>query len=150
MLNLNTGDRITIIGVDSCMALTTKYEVEYQRPWVDDQDRIVVRSRGKRKEILLAIKHQLVFKGWDIPVKTDSELYGPGGSVMRGNACINLMGTPDDVRGYVEANNIKPQAKKSHIVAISGPGSDAAEVPVYPELYDGHAVIDRMLENLKS
>jgi len=148
MLNLNTGDKITIIGV-SWMALTQKLEVQFMRTPETNPKAMIVKRRGKRTEFPINIDDKLIFQGWDIPLKTDSENFGSGNSIMRGNACINLMGTPEAVRGFIEANNMNPLARKSHVVAISGEGDNAKEVPVYPELYDGHAVIDTMLEKLK-
>ena len=148
MLNLNAGDKITIISVN-WMALTQKLEVQFMRTPETNPNAMIVKRRGKRTEFPINIEDKLIFQGWDIPLKTDSENFGSGNSIMRGNACINLMGTPEVVRSYVEANNMNPLARKAHIIAISEPGDKAKEVPVYPELSDGHVVIERMKDNLK-
>lgn len=51
------------------------------------------------------------------------------GGTFRGNACINLVGKPEDIREFIDKNNLNPYVRKGTVLAIEG----AEETPVYPE-----------------
>ena len=139
--------KYTIIGISEWMATTTKIEIQITR---QINNRFVFKAKGKRKEFYLQpLKdNNLVFEGWDLPVRIDSEgdyVLEPGhvmaSKIFRGNACINLIGDENVIKDYVENKNLNEIfSSKGEIVYCKG----KEEKVLYPEIEVSHAVINRM------
>ena len=122
---LTAGQRVTLLKIDECMAMTHRYELEVRRVLepeaVGYEGRLkrlaVVRQRGKRKDQYLDLAaDDILLDGWGLPFKTDTE----GGGIMAGNACYNLIGQPDAIRQCIETKGVVPvsdEAKAKIIVA---------------------------------
>ena len=85
-----------------------------------------------------------IFEGWDRPITCDTDRYGQRSvSIMRGNACYNFMGTPEQVRAWIEAGQLNPFFETYKALAIEG----QLETVVFPEhvITGNHAVIDRLM-----
>ena len=151
---LTAGQRVTLLRIDDCMALTHRFELEV-RQTVDPQavgyqgskTRLaVVRQRGKRKESYLDLAaDDILLDGWALPFKTDTE----GGGVMSGNACYNLIGEPETIRACLESRAVfafSDSAKAKVIVTRAERttcGDDGLAL-LYPEIDTHHAVVNRM------
>ena len=105
-MNWQEGEKYTVIGVGSMMAMTFKHEITCKGINPIDNEPIWV-AKGKRKKQLFREpigREMLVFKGWNIPLKIDSEAEpertgtGMTSMIMCGNACFNFLGTPGFVR----------------------------------------------------
>jgi hypothetical protein len=142
------------------MALTHRFELEV-RSTVDplavgyqgSKTRLaVVRQRGKRKEFYLDVAaDDILLDGWCLPFRADTE----GGGVFSGNACYNLIGEPEAIRQYIEGRAVLPvtaEAKAKIIVARAERTTcdDEGLELLYPDIETGHAVVNRMKENLAS
>jgi hypothetical protein len=142
------------------MALTHRFDLEV-RSTVDPQavgyqgskTRLaVVRQRGKRKEFYLDLApDDILLDGWGLPFRTDTE----GSGVFSGNACFNLIGDPEAIRQCIEGRAVVPvtaEAKAKIIVARTERTTcdDEGLQLLYPEIETGHAVVNRMKENLAS
>jgi hypothetical protein len=92
----------------------------------------------------------LLFDGWKVPLKIDSE-QGGGSYVVCGNACFNFLGDPQAVRQYIDDHNLNPYFNRHDAVLAHGnrvsTGGDSA-IPVYPEVPTTHAVIKDIRERL--
>ena len=151
---LTAGQRITLLKIDECMAMTHRYELEVRavlEPQAVGYQRCktrhaVVRQRGKRKEQYLDLAaDDIVLNGWDVPFRADTE----GNGVMAGNACYNLVGDPEAIRHCIEhraALPISDQAKAKIIVARTPRTtcSDDGQALLYPEIETHHAVVNRI------
>lgn len=126
IMPLSNGQRITLLKIDDCMAMSHRYEMEI-RQTLDPQaigyqgrkTRLaIVRQRGKRKDFYLDLgADDIVLDGWNVPFRTDTE-----GGVMAGNACYNLVGEADAIRDYIEnraALPVNDSAKAKIIVSRS-------------------------------
>lgn len=142
-IRLSEGDKITVFGIGGFMANTTKTE------WTvmgKEGDRYIGRPRGKRKQYYIALDNEkIVLRGWDCPVKVDSEIRVDEGSftrsTFRGNACYNLAGVSiEQLKALIETQINPLFDKMAHILHIEGD----KETIVYPELETSHAVINRM------
>ncbi len=112
-MTLSVGQRVTLLRIDDCLAMTHRYELEvrslYGPERVGYQGRkerlAVVRQRGKRKDQFLDLEDDdIVLDGWGLPFITDTESSG----IMAGNACFNLIGEPEVIRQYVEGRGGDP------------------------------------------
>src|SRR5262249_18203972 len=93
---LSQGQRVTLLKIDDCLAMTHRYELEV-RSVLDPQavgyegrrQRVaIVRQRGKRKDFYLDLAtDDILLDGWGLPFKTDTE----AGRGKAGNACFNLI-----------------------------------------------------------
>src|SRR5215471_15685952 len=122
---LSVGQRVTLLKIDDCMAMTHRYELEVRtvleaQPvgYEGRKQRVaVVRQRGKRKEQYLDLAaDDIVLDGWGLPFRTDTE----GGGIWAGNACYNLVGEPEAIRRCIETQAVFPvsdAAKAKVIVA---------------------------------
>ena len=98
-----------------------------------------------------------IFEGWDQPIKCDTENHGSLNcpSVMRGNACYNFIGKIEDIRNWIDNNQLNLSFDKSRVVAIDPDRlnlcGDSPETVVYPELVvpGNHAVIDGLMSKTK-
>src|SRR5260370_1780993 len=100
---LSAGQRLTLIKIDDCLAMTQRYELEVRSVlepqavgYEGRRQRVaVVRQRAKRKEFYLDLAgDDILLDGWDLPVRTDTE----GGGVIAGTSCYNPIGQPDGDR----------------------------------------------------
>ena len=157
---LTAGQRVTLLRIDDCMAMTHRFELEV-RQTVDPQavgyqgskTRLaVVRQRGKRKEFYLDLAaDDILLDGWGLPFRTDTE----GSGVFFGNACYNLIGEPEAIRQCIEGRAVLPvttEAKAKIIVARTERTTcdDDGLQLLYPDIETGHAVVNRMKDNLAS
>lgn len=141
------GSKLTIFSVSSFMATTLKQEVEIVS---ESQDRAVFRTQSKRKLFFLPEFNDstLVFEGWDLPIKTDSDVFSKEEmfttNLMRGNACLNLVGDIELIREYVQHKNLNENFKRLDVVIqIDG----AKENPVFWNVPTNHAVVERIRAN---
>ena len=157
---LSTGQRVTLLRIDDALAMTHRYELEVRK--LTEPERVgyqgqktrlaVVRQRGKRKEFYLDLAaDDILLDGWGLPFRTDTD----GGGVFSGNACFNLIGEPEAIRQCIEGRAVVPvtaEAKAKIIVARTERTTcdDEGLQLLYPEIETGHAVVNRMKENLAS
>jgi hypothetical protein len=142
------------------MAMTHRFELEV-RSTVDPQavgyqgskTRLaVVRQRGKRKEFYLDLAaDDILLDGWGLPFRTDTE----GSGVFSGNACYNLIGEPELIRQCIEGRAVVPVTAAAKAKIIVAPTErttcdDEGLQLLYPDIETGHAVVNRMKENLAS
>jgi hypothetical protein len=161
--NFVVGQKITIFAISSMMAHTVKSEVtvtkrqapELKYGYGEKGYRLgVLKYRGKRKEYYLTLSQEcLVFEGWDLPIKIDSEIPSDGIS-FSGNACFNLAGDKELIREYVEKRALVPvtDTGKAKILIVPTDaqgrrigGYDDGEL-LYPEIDTHHAVVNRIKE----
>jgi hypothetical protein len=151
---LTNGQRITLLRIDDCMAMSHRYEFEI-RQTLDPQPvgyegrktRVaIVRQRGKRKDLYLDLAaDDVVLDGWNVPFRVDTECSG----IMAGNACYNLVGDPEVIREYIEIRAVLPitESAKAKIIVSRGERTkcDNSECELlYPVIETGHAVVNRM------
>lgn len=153
--NLATGMKLTIIWIDSMMAMSHRKEIEIisvcdpeRRGYQNEELRVgTFKERKKRNTFHLDVRPgTLVFEGWDLPFKTDTEVAGTfgGPSIMRGNACYNLVGDPQTIKRFMEAqlNDEIDDRDLASVILCDGHN----EKLLYPEKETMHAVIRRMKE----
>lgn len=149
------GQKYTLYRVSESMAMTVKTEITIKD--VEEKRIVFTKSKGrKRFELSFESRHYqsapllplkaAIFEGWNQPIKCDTE---QSQGVMRGNACLNFLGSVDDVRAWIEQYQLNPFFEKYRVVAIGKAEStfgDAPETVVFPEEYKGgHAIIDQIL-----
>jgi hypothetical protein len=151
---LSVGQRVTLLKIDDCLAMTHRYELEVRSVlepqavgYEGRQQRVaVVRQRGRRKDIYLDLASEdILLDGWGLPFRTDTE----GNGIMAGNACYNLVGDPDAIRECIESKAVLPvpdDAKAKVIVARTDRTtcSDDGLALLYPDIDTHHAVVNRM------
>src|SRR5947209_10960611 len=126
-MGLNVGQKVTLLKIDECLAMTHRYELEV-RSVLEPQavgyagrlQRVaVVRQRAKRKEFYLDLAaDDILLDGWGLPFQTDGE----AGGVFSGNACFNLVGDPAAIKACIEGKAVFPvsdSAKAKIIVATA-------------------------------
>jgi hypothetical protein len=153
---LSVGQRVTLLRIDDCMALTHRYEFQVREALeptrVGYQERklrsAIVRQRGKRKDVYLDLEwDDILLDGWDVPFKADTECAG----VWSGNVCYNLVGDPDVIRRHIKEKAVYPvhEQAKAKILVSRAPRTtcdDSETELLYPEIEAHHAVVDRMKE----
>jgi hypothetical protein len=153
---LSVGQRVTLLKIDDCMAMTHRYELEVRQVltpvavgYEGRRQRVaVVRQRGKRKDQYLDLAaDDILLDGWGLPFKADTE----GGGIMSGNACYNLIGEPEGIRECIETKAVVPvsdPAKAKIIVARAERTkcNDEGLELLYPNIDTRHAVIARFKE----
>jgi hypothetical protein len=151
---LSVGQRVTLLKIDECLAMTHRYEFEVrnvQEPqavgYQGRKQRVaVVRQRGKRKDFYLDLAgDDILLDGWNLPFRTDTE----GNGVMAGNACFNLVGDPEVIRQCIESGPVLPvsdSAKAKIIVSreVRTKCNDDGLALLYPGIETHHAVVNRM------
>jgi hypothetical protein len=150
---LSVGQRVTLLKIDDCMAMTHRYELEVRQVLAPEavgykgrRRRVaVVRQRGKRREQYLDLAaDDIVLDGWGLPFRTDTE----GGGIWAGNACYNLVGEPEAIRQCIETQAVFPvsEAAKAKILVARAErtkcNDDGLEL-LYPDIETQHAVIER-------
>jgi hypothetical protein len=156
-MTLAIGQRITLLKIDECLAMSHRYEMEVRRVLAPEaigyQGRktrfAVVRQRGKRKEFYLDLAHDdIVLDGWGQPFHTDTE----GSGVFAGNACYNLVGDAKEIRQCIETKAVLPitdSAKAKIIVTATDRTTcgDEGQHLLYPDIDTHHAVVNRMKDH---
>lgn len=149
---LKVGEKYTLYKIDSMMAMSHRTEF-FVRP-DQHKDGIVFTAKGKRKKFVMRFWESsgcyspktparfAIFAGWDQPFKVDTDQRS---GLMRGNACLNIMGTVEAIRAWWESGQLNPYCDKVKVVAI-GDGPEPSETPVFPEEFHGqHAIIGNLL-----
>jgi hypothetical protein len=153
---LSVGQRVTLLKIDDCMAMTHRYELEVRSVlephavgYEGRRQRVaVVRQRGKRKDFYLDLAaDDILLDGWSLPFRTDTE----GSGVMAGNACYNLVGEPEAIRQCIEGLAVIPVSDSAKAKLIVSRGmrtkcSDDGLELLYPDIETHHAVVNRMKE----
>ena len=154
-MSLFVGQRVTLLKIDDCLAMTHRYELEIRKVLEPEavgyekrQTRLaVIRQRGKRKEFFLDVRaDDILLDGWNLPFRTDTECKG---SVWAGNACYNLVGDPEAIRQAIETKALIPvtESAKAKIIVSTEPRTkctDEGTALLYPEIETHHAVVNRM------
>jgi len=156
---LTVGQRVTLLKIDDCMAMTHRYELEVRSVlepqavgYEGRRQRVaVVRQRGKWKDFYLDLaSDDILLDGWALPFRTDTE----GGGVMAGNACYNLVGEPEAIRQCIESRAVVPVTDSAKAKIVVGRCertrcSDDGLALLYPEIETHHAVVNRMKDGLR-
>jgi hypothetical protein len=157
-MTLFVGQRVTLLKIDECLAMTHRYELEIRKTLEPEavgyekrNTRLaVIRQRGKRKEFFLDLAaDDILLDGWNLPFRTDTECNG----VWAGNACYNLVGDPEAIRQMIETKALIPvtdSAKAKIIVSteLRTKCTDEGTALLYPDIETHHAVVNRMKETL--
>ena len=157
-MTLVVGQRVTLLKIDECLAMTHRYEFDVRKALeperVGYEKRLtrlaVVRQRGKRREFFLDLaSDDILLDGWNPPFRTDTECNG----VWAGNACYNLVGDPQAIRQVIETKAVIPvtDSAKAKIIVSPAPRTkctDEGTALLYPEIETHHAVVDRMKETV--
>lgn len=133
---LYVGQKLTIFFTDSTLAMTRRTFLEVRSVMQptkvpgDGEERIrlgTYRVPRRRRESFLDVPPTwLLFDGWDVPFKADTD--GPGMSA--GNACYNLVGDASVIREWIETKNLNPRigdAHKAKVLAWSETRDSASE-----------------------
>jgi hypothetical protein len=151
---LSVGQRVTLLKIDECLAMTHRYEFQVREAlegervgWNKAKQRVaVVRQRGKRKDFYLDLAaDDILLDGWGLPFKADTEC----GGVLAGNACYNLVGDPEAIRECIEAKAVLPISDdaKAKIIVSREPRTrcnDEGTALLYAEIDTHHAVVNRI------
>lgn len=135
------GNKYKVFSINA-LAMTSASELKIH----ENSERGVIYTEGrKRKKYRLnldSLTDMAIFEGWDQPVKADSE----DGSMIHGNACLNFIGTPEEVRNWINEKQLNPNLNKGKIICRET--ADGTEKQVFPENYTPgeHAVIDKILK----
>ena len=153
------GEKYTLYRI-SGMATTVKQEIKVVR-YFDGNP--VYKEKGKKKELILRLEYReyagdvvrvfdgAVFADWDQPIRCDTERFGFGSCIMRGNACFNFVAPVGMIKEWIDTKQMNPHFRKGFVLSVRA-NSEGDEVLVYPDLYTGgHAVLERLsLEQKKS
>ncbi len=151
---LSDGQRVTLLKIDDCLAMTHRYELEVRQllapqavGYEGRRQRVaVVRQRGKRKDFYLDLAtDDILLDGWGLPFRTDTE----SGGVIAGNACYNLVGDPEAIRQCIESRAVFPisDSAKAKIIVFRAERTkcnDDGQELLYPDIETHHAVVSRM------
>jgi hypothetical protein len=153
-MTLSVGQRVTLLKIDECLAMTHRYELEVRKVLEPEEvgyekrnTRLaVIRQRGKRKEFFLDLaSDDILLDGWNLPFHTDTECKG----VWAGNACYNLVGDPEAIRQVIETKALIPvtDSARAKIIVSTEPRTkcnDEGTALLYPDIETHHAVVNRM------
>ena len=90
---LKEGSKYTFFGVSESFGFCNRREFTYKQ-YMPERDILAVLPKGKRKIVGFQTKGDVVvFEGWDIPLKIDSDF-----SSFTGNTLINFVGSPEEVK----------------------------------------------------
>lgn len=143
MEQLVKGDIITIIGISDWMAHTTKNEVKAQGFLSSGKEVFTENKKGARKKFTLrepldaASNDKLIFRN-TFPFKIAGEISRPSGTgftctKISGNACINIYGSPEDIKNHIASYNLNQNFTAYDRVFCTTEDSDEFDTPVYPE-----------------
>ena len=89
----------------------------------------------------------------DAPFKADGEVVidRPGSvftsKIMRGNACLNLVGDPAVIKDWIMNKNLNASFSRfDSVILIDG----EKETPLFPDVPTSHAVVLRIRETVTS
>jgi hypothetical protein len=151
---LEVGQKYTIYTISESLAITQRKEVivdnlypapefhkrtSYDKPSIGGTWKIGGhRERRGRSVYHLTLRpnQDLVIPGWD-HLESDIGAYG----TFSGNACLNLAGTPEQVRELVELNINPNFIKHDIILAAPVPWTEAEYLEVYPDTPTNHGII---------
>lgn len=158
MKDLKKGDLLTIIGISDFMANTSFNVVKATGDYTDGKPILTENKKGARKKFTLRNldkKDTLVFKG-EVPFKRDFDVPKTGTSpsgftstIMRGNACINLVGDAAIIKDYVLHKNLNSNFTAYDTVLLIDVDKDA-ETPLFPDTPTSHAVVMRVRADLST
>lgn len=147
--------KYTFISIGG-MAMTMKTEVEITL--VTDEGNVIFKRPGKRKlfQFRPKVAENLVFAGWALPLKVDSDFRS-----FAGNACLNLRADSLEIaKDFVENKALFPVGDnlkgamlfKTTYDAINSPENFDNDTVMYPELVrEGmHAVMDKIVRKQKA
>lgn len=151
---LKIGQRVTLLKIDDCLAMSHRYEMEIRSVldpvpvgYQGRKQRVgTVRQRGKRKVLYFDLaEDDILLDGWDVPFRMDTECAG----VFAGNACFNLVGDPEAIRQCIETRAALPVSDdaKAKIIVSREPRttcSDEGTELLFPDIETHHAVVNRM------
>lgn len=143
------GERYTVISINEMLCSTQRNEIEITG---DFNGRTGYKHRGKRKEFYLKLKSEtLLFRGWDLPIKADTD----SSAGFAGNACYNLVAnSPEELKTFLHTSLIDlTQDMKAKVFYISMTDFKAGKIHngqlLYPEIETHHAVINRHKDRLE-
>jgi hypothetical protein len=154
-MTLSVGQRVTLLRIDDALAMTHRYELDVRQVlestkvgYEGRQLRVAtVRQKGKRKEFYLDLAaDDILLDGWGLPFRTDTE----GGGVMAGDACYNLIGDPETIRGLIDGKAVRPvtDGAKAKVIVCRAERttcSDDGQELLYPDIGTRQAVVNRMM-----
>lgn len=138
---LIAGIQYTLFYVDEMLALTHRVELKIEKI---EGDSVIYKPRNKRKLIgMRRLKPSMLFlRGWDLGLKIDTDF-----SSFAGNALLNFVGNPDEIRKKIDELNDYKQASKGIITYASEDHPNTKQM-LYPELADmSHAVVQRIMSS---
>lgn len=148
MQKLEKDTVLTIIGIGDFMGSTFRRQVKATGQEQGGRPIFKETKKGSRKMFMmrnLNNKDTLIFKG-DIPFAIDGDVStqtanGFISTIIRGNACLNLVGDANIVKDYIENHNLNENFSAfDHVLLIDG----EKEIPLYPDTPTAHAVIERI------
>ena len=148
-MQLNKNDVITVVGISSWMAHTTKTEYKYYGNY-NGVDACTENKKGARRKfhtpkLTHNEKDVLTFLNCN-PFKIAGEIARESESGMivtsfSGNACLNIHGTVEEVKEIV-AQNLNENFRAFDTVMAIDVETDES-TPVYPDVPTSHAVVLR-------
>ena len=137
------------------MATTTRNEIKACGYLSNGKEVFTENKKGARKKFTLQEpldeykNDTLIFRNV-YPFKISGEMSrqstnGFTVTTRSGNACLNIYGTPEEIRFAIEHNNINKAFSRFDLVIALDPLTDA-ETPVYPEVQTDNAVVKRIRE----
>jgi len=146
-MKLIKNDIITVVGISSWMANTTRSEYKYYGNY-QGVDACTKNEKGARKKyhtpnLTNNEKDVLTFLNCN-PFKISGEITRDTGTgftstLTLGNACLNFYGTVEEVKDIV-AQNLNENFRAFDTVMAIDVETDES-TPVYPEVPTGHAVV---------
>lgn len=123
MVDLKQNQKYTLISISEMLANTTKTEITINE--LREENIFVFTPKNKRTKYILnldnkKLKNTLIFEGWNIPLKLDSEVLIDNGTAtikrFSGNALINFVGNENELRQFIDNNNLNKEIDKGLIV----------------------------------
>jgi len=146
-MKLIKNDVITVVGISSWMAHTTRTEYKYYGLFhgisACTENKKGARKKFHTPKITDGEKDQLIFLNCN-PFKIAGEIARDSGTGMMvtsfsGNACLNIHGTVEEVKDIV-AQNLNENFRAFDTVMAIDVETDES-TPVYPDVPTGHAVV---------
>lgn len=155
------GKKYTTVRITASFAMTV-VDRFMAKPTVNGETFLLLkgkRNKGMFATSMMKFGHDLystlIVEGWDHPVLDAQSAPKQGNvpgitvTVMHGNACMNIVGTVDQVREF-SALNINPHFKRGYLLA-QDPMDGKRLTVCFPEeaAEMGHAVLKRLLAEAK-
>jgi hypothetical protein len=132
---VQTGDRLTLIGVSPGLHTTFKAEVEVVS-YDPDRRHLVYVLRGQSGNHRRLILDELVFKGWNLPIVCDID-----SPPFEQNDCINLIGDPEQLRELISEKNLNKRARLGAVLVFSEVIPRKNPIPLFPEYFDPNPAV---------